>query len=452
MARVLLISANTTEEPYPVYPLGMSMVAEAVRRCGHTAVEWDLYSNDASLEKMKQTVRKEQPALIGLSLRNVDTVNYNKPTSYIPAYKEIVRELRAVSDAPVVLGGSAFTIFPDEIMEITGADYGIAGEGEQAICDLLDQLESGWPPAEKIVRNKPALSGDRFSALNRNDRLARFYLSKGGMLSVQTKRGCPHRCAYCSYPVLEGKRYRYRDAADVVDEIEMLVRKYKADYYSITDSVFNDTRGKYLEIAEELVRRNIDTPWMCFLRPHDFKPEQVALLKRAGLRSIEWGTDCSTDETLRGMQKDFNWEQVVRSNNVFADAGISSGHFIIFGGPDETHETAEQGLKNIERLNNCVVFASIGVRIFPDTPIYNRSLAEGVISAEDDLTEPTFYFSKSIEISKLHEQILRSFAGRMDRIYPDGQFVEKTKALHLFGHRGPAWDLLLKKTRRKRRA
>jgi len=451
MAKVLLISANTAEEPYPVYPLGMSMVAEAIRRCGHSAVEWDLYSNDASMDKMKEAVRREHPALIGLSLRNVDTVNYNKPTSYIPAYRAIVRELRTVSDAPIVLGGSAFTIFPEKIMKLTGADYGIAGEGEQAVCDLLDQLESGWPPAERIMHNNPVLSGAQFSALKRNDRLAKFYLSKGGMLSVQTKRGCPHRCAYCSYPVLEGRRYRYRDAADVVDEIEMLISKYNADYYSITDSVFNDTRGKYLEIAEELVRREISTPWMCFLRPHNFKSDEVAVLKRSGLSSIEWGTDCSTDITLKGMQKDFTWEQVVASNNVFADAGISSGHFIIFGGPDETHETAAEGLENIKRLNHCVVFASIGVRIFPDTPIYKRSLSEGVISAEDDLIEPTFYFSKSIEIPRLHEQILTGFEGRMDRIYPDGQFVEKTKALHLFGHRGPAWDLLLKKSGRRRK-
>jgi radical SAM superfamily enzyme YgiQ (UPF0313 family) len=267
MAKILLISANSTEEPYPVYPLGMSMVAEALRQSRQVVREWDLYHSGNDLSLMQQTVRDEQPAIIGLSMRNVDTVNYNKPTSYIPAYKNIVEHLRQVSDATIVLGGSAFTIFPEEIMNLTGADYGIAGEGEQAFCDLVDQLEGGWPPADKIVKNNPGLQGEQFSALKRNDELAKFYLQKGGMLSVQTKRGCPHRCSYCSYPVLEGKRYRYREATDVVDEIELLIGKYGADYYSITDSVFNDARGHYLGIAEELVRRQINTPWMCFLRP-----------------------------------------------------------------------------------------------------------------------------------------------------------------------------------------
>jgi len=110
-----------------------------------------------------------------------------------------------------------------------------------------------------------------------------------------------------------------------------------------------------------------------------------------------------------------------------------------------------EGLDNIARLQNCVVFGSIGVRVFPDTPIYQRAMQEERINGPADLIEPYFYFSPHLDRKKLHQQILDGFAGRDDRIYPDGQFVEKTKALHMFGHRGPAWDLLLKKSGTRRR-
>jgi radical SAM superfamily enzyme YgiQ (UPF0313 family) len=451
MSKILLISANTTVEPYPVYPLGLSYVAGAARAQGHDVLEWDLLFNNGSPDELQKLVQSQSPDVIGLSLRNVDTVNYNKPESYTAAYANLVRSLKQIRNVPVVLGGSAYTIFPQELLNETGADYGIVGEGEHSFCNLLDQLESGWPPAGKIIYPDASLSGDGIRMAGRHPGLADFYLNKGGMLNVQTKRGCPHRCAYCSYPHLEGKRYRFRSKHDVVDEIQALIEKYHCDYYSITDSVFNDAQGNYLHIAEEIARRNISVPWMCFMRPQKFSKDEVQLLKRAGLSSVEFGADSSSNATLKGMQKDFSWDEVVHSNEMFAAGGIPVAHFIIFGGPGESEDTASEGLKNIAGLNNCVIFGGLGVRIFPHTPIYQTALKEGALTSDQNLLEPVFYFSKNIDADKLHHQILESFAGRSDRIYPDGQFVEKTSALHLFGHRGPAWDLLLKKDRMRRR-
>lgn len=452
MSKIILISANTTIEPYPVFPLGMSYVSEAARAKGHEVFEWDLLFNDGSLTHLQDFVKSNKPDVIGISLRNVDTVNYNKMESYTSAYRDIVQSLRQVSDSSVVLGGSAYTIFPEELLKETGADYGIVGEGEYSFCNLLDQLESGWPPAEKIIYPTKSIFDDGFKANGRTPELADFYLKKGGMLNVQAKRGCPHRCAYCSYPHLEGKRYHFRPVFDVVDEIQWLIEKHHCDYYSITDSVFNDAGDHYLLIVDELVRRNISTPWMCFMRPQKFKRDEVELLRRAGLSSVEFGTDSSSEATLNGMRKEFSWNEVVHSTEMFTEADIPVAHFIIFGGPGETAETAVEGLKNIAELKDCVIFGGLGVRIFPHTPICKIALKEGVISPDQNLLEPAFYFSQKIEVSKLHNQILASFAGRPDRIYPDGQYTEKTKAFHTFGYRGPVWDLILHKgnTRRKR--
>lgn len=451
MAKIVLISANIAKEPYPVYPLGLTMVAEAARAKGHSVFEWDLLMKKGSIEIGSEFIKQHQPDIVGISLRNIDTVNYNEQKSYIDGYCDLVNAIRAVSDAMIVLGGSAFTILPEQIMEVINADYGIVGEGEVSFCNLVQDIESGSFPKQKILNSTPPISGDQFSAMSRNIEFTDYYLKKGGMLNIQTKRGCPHRCAYCSYPTLEGRVYRHRPAGEVADEIEMLIKDHNADYYAITDSVFNDSTNKYLEIGEELVKRKINTPWMCFLRPDNFKKSEVDLLKKAGLSSIEWGTDCSTDATLSEMKKDFSWEQVVKSNNIFAEAGISNAHFIIFGVPDESEKTLSLGLQNISKLENCVVFGSIGVRIFPHTSIYDRALKANVINEGTNLLEPLFYFSPNVEPQFIHEEIVKSFNGRIDRIYPDGQLLDKTSAFHLFGYRGPIWDYILKKgkTRRK---
>ena len=152
------------------------------------------------------------------------------------------------------------------------------------------------------------------------------------------------------------------------------------------------------------------------------------------------------------MKKDFTWDQVRYSNQLFADAGIANAHFIIFGGPGETEATVAEGLNNISKLENCVVFGSIGVRVFPHTSMYDLAFKEGVINREDDLIEPIFYFSEHIDRDKMHRQILESFNDRIDRIYPDGQLLEKTSAFHLLGYRGPIWDYILKKGQTRRQS
>lgn len=446
MASIMMISCNITQEPYPVYPLGMSMVTEAARSRGHDVSEWDMNVDGRDAAAFSKFIQNENPEYIGLSLRNVDTANFNKPDAYIEDYKSIVQTIRQVTNAPVILGGSAYTIFPDRILEEVGADYGITGEGEAAFCDLIDHLEEDPESAYRIYYNYPALLDGEFTTVKRNSGLVRFYLDKGGMINLQTKRGCPHRCAYCSYPILEGRKYRFREPEDVAEEVEMLKKDYDVDYFAITDSVFNDASGHYLKIAEEFVRRNLNIPWMCYLRPDDFKEEEVDLLRRAGLSAIEWGTDCATDTTLKAMKKDFTWEQVVHSNNIFAHNGMYNAHFIIFGGPGETHETVDEGLTNLLQLEKCVVFAGIGVRIFPGTAVHEWALQEDKIRSDQNLLPPSYYFSSAVDTEVIHQKILSSFNGRLDRIYPDGQYVETAKSFHNMGYRGPAWDLLLKRT------
>jgi radical SAM superfamily enzyme YgiQ (UPF0313 family) len=445
MAKISLISCNTNREPYPVYPLGINMVADAARLRGHDVAVWDMIVHGESLDDIRAFIRQAQPDYVGLSMRNVDSANFNQQDIYFLEYKKVVDAVKSITQAPIILGGSAYTIFPKEMLKTLGADYGIAGEGEQMFCYLIDQLEMDPDLAYPIYYNNPTLSGTDLSFKNREPELADFYLRKGGMLNVQTKRGCPHRCAYCSYPVLEGRRYRLRDPADVVDEIESLIQNYNCDYYFITDSVFNDAGSNYLEIAEELVRRGITTPWACYLRPDDFTLEEATLLKRAGLASVEWGTDCATDVTLKALHKDFSWDQVVHSNNLFADVGIYNAHFIILGGPEETHDTVDEGLNNLNSLRQCVVFAGIGIRIFPGTAVYEWALQEGQIKKETDLLAPVYYFSKDVDTEVIHQKILNAFQGRFNRIYPDGQFVDEIKSFHDRGVRGPVWDMLLKR-------
>jgi radical SAM superfamily enzyme YgiQ (UPF0313 family) len=443
MAKVFMISSNVTVKPYPVYPLGMAMVSHDLRRRGHETLEWDFLAQGESVESLIEAIKAFAPEVIGISIRNIDNCNYGNLVTYTQFCINIVSAIRASSGSFIVLGGSGYSLFPDILLERTGADYGIVGEGEVVFADLVESLAAGRLPPEKTLCAKTPLRGDEVAIAERNPAHIDFYMKSGGMINVQTKRGCPFKCAYCTYPFLEGRSFRRRPAKDVADEIQMLVEKHNIDYYFIADSVYNDTGGQYLEITEELVRRGITVPWMAYFKPGKFRQADVELLKRSGLRAVEWGTDCASDRTLKGMGKSFSWKDVAHSNAVFSAANIYCAHFIIFGGPAETPQTVEEGLANIARLENCVVFAATGIRVIPGTPMHQRALKEGAVSAEDNLLEPVFYFSPDVTAEYLDTTISGSFSARADRIYPIESNSEMATAFHKRGYRGPVWDLLI---------
>ena len=214
------------------------------------------------------------------------------PESLLSDVVTAICTIRELSSAPVVLGGPGFSIMPEVLLDFLQADYGIVGEGEIAFPRLIDSLLAG----EKIT-------GRLFSAELTDyptyqpvftENVASYYTAHGGMLNVQTKRGCLHNCAYCSYPGIEGHRMRYREPAEVALEMERLVKHHHARYIFFTDGVFNDREGHFRKVAEELIRKGNTTPWCAFFRPQGLSREDLRLLKRSGLRAMELGTDCST--------------------------------------------------------------------------------------------------------------------------------------------------------------
>ncbi len=450
--KLLLISTNVTQTPYPVFPLGLAMVAAALRAAGHETVHVDFLHADLSLDAIADAARREQPGLIGLSMRNIDNVNLMNEQRYIDAVRDIAQAVRRGSDAPVVLGGSAFSILPETLMTVIGADYGVKGEGERAIVELADAIAAGNPPPRGTVLDGIALDGEAIPSAAYDPAIMKFYLDSGTVASVQTKRGCPFRCVYCSYPYLEGHAVRDRRPADVADDFERLAREHQARYVFLTDSVFNDPGGRYKALVAELARRGSTLPWTAFFKPGGLDDASVAAMRQVGLQSAEIGSDAACDTTLRGLGKDFSFDDVVACNDLFVRHGVATAHFFMFGGPGETRETVQESLKNLERLDPAVIFAFMGIRIVPHTPLAELAIREGIIAPDTPLLEPVYYLSPEIDRGWLEETLTRAFAKRRNWIFPPDALDSVLRYLHKMGYTGSLWDMLNKKKERKRKA
>ncbi len=445
MSRIFLLSSNTTIEPYPVYPLGMAVVASALDAAGHRVLQFDYLASGKSQEKLRAALEQFGPDYICLSLRNIDNADSFSDLKgwYLNLVKGLLEGVREISTAPVIVGGSAFSILPEAILDYIGGDYGVVGEGERALPELIQALNENRPVA-KIISGVPQLGSAEMVSPLYDPELVRFYKAESELLNLQSKRGCPHQCIYCSYPCLEGTGFRTRDPRAVADDVERVQRDHGVASIFFTDSVFNDAQGHYLLVAEEFIRRGLKLRWSGFFRPQGLGRKELSLLKKSGLFAMELGTDAGCDATLKELGKGFTFADVLGVNRAAVAERIPCAHFIMFGGPGENEATVREGLANIAMLEHCVVFPFSGIRILPGTALRKRAIADGLLDEQDDLLRPVYYFSPQITAQTLNSMLEQAFRGRRDRIFPPPEGQKRMAVMHRFGYRGLLWDTLVR--------
>lgn len=449
-SRVLLISPNVYEFPYAVYPLGTAYVAAAARRAGHVVRLLDCQFHRGPLA---EEVRAFAPEVIGLSLRNIDDALIQRRETFFPELRERVAELRRCSCAPVVLGGSGFSIFPELLLDYSGADYGIQGEGERSFVALLAALERGESPAgipgvlgreggqvERVPRPM-VLGPEELIEPERPDDLAAFYLERSSMLNVQTQRGCARECCYCTYPLIEGRNHRGRAPEAVAEEMAGLERR-GVRYVFVVDSVFNSSPRHVVGICEALLRRGTRMKWCCFLRPQGLTRELMTLMARAGLNHVEFGSDSFCDEVLAAYGKHLTFADILAASALAREAGVDYCHFLICGGPGETEATLETTFRHSQQLRDAVIMARAGMRVYPGTPLFARFQQERGMPSAGALLEPYYYFAPSLSAAGVLE-CLRGFARRAPHWIvddPPSGYVRMAERLRAKGVVGPLWS------------
>lgn len=450
-SRVLLISLNRCSNPDPVFPIGLSYLNSILRRAGHEVKWYDVLADSTSLDSVLSEFR---PTVTGISVRNVDDVLLRRQEVYFLELESVCSMVRRETRCPVVLGGSGFSLFPEELLRNAGADYGICGAGEVSFLRLLEALSDGEDvsniPGLVYHRNgrvfvnpaRPEMPALPLTEADRPAGVAAHYLRASGTLNVQTQRGCSFKCCYCAYPLLEGRSHLRRPAEEIAAEFE-LAQRTGARFVFVVDSVFNSSPRHTQEVCEAIIRRNVQISWGCFLRPQGLSVEQVKLMKRAGLSHVEFGSDSFCDEVLQAYQKGFSFDDVRQSNDLVRQAKIECCHFVICGGPGETRKTLEQSYQNSLLLGGAVILAVVGMRIYPGTPLFCRAQAEGHLNGYPNLLEPIYYISRDFEQTEQVFDHVRCYSRQSPNWIvgdPSPAFISMVARLRQRGVVGPLWS------------
>ncbi|MDI6756120.1 MAG: radical SAM protein [Thermodesulfobacteriota bacterium] len=458
--RILLISPNMEKLPDPVAPLGLAYLASALKFKGYEVKCLDLCFAENWEETIAKSILRFFPEAIGLSLRNVDNVSYPDTVSYLPFYKEVVRRCRKFSSSPLFFGGAGFTLMPEAIIKYLDADGGIIGEGEEAFPKVLMGLTNDFSAAIEGFLSRNLETPARPACIQDLDSLPlpdwdsldlKKYFSRGGMGNLQSKRGCPFSCIYCTYPLIEGKKVRLRSPSKVARDAEDLIQRGVKNAFMV-DNIFNFPESHAHDVCQALVEKRIFLQWSCYAHPSYFSPALAEDMKMAGCTGVEFGTDSGAPQVLAKLGKKFNPEDIRQATRLAREAGLEICHSLSLGAPGETAETLKETFSLMEEISPTAVIAMLGLRIFPGTGLAHLAEKEGMISASHDFLQPTFYISPEVE-DKVVELAREKAKDHPNWIFP-GLGINVSSRLQTklrkLGIKGPLWEHM--KIMRERRA
>ena len=417
---VVLVNSNRLRPGCP--PVALDYLAAACDQKGIKVEILDLcYSEDVKGD-IRAFFKDRKPDLVGVTIRNLDDVFHS--IFFLPGVKTIIDELKECAEAPIVLGGSGFSIAPEQVLDYFGVDLGVAGEGEEALPMLVNSVgntsEYGAIPG-LVYRVDGEIKRNPLGMMD----LSEINVSKRGYVDhapyvndpkaktktggVQTKRGCPSSCIYCVVPAIEGNCMRPRPVEHIVDEIEVLLSQ-GVNAFWFADSEFNYPEDHAKYICREILRRGLQDKiaWNAYIAPKPFSRELAELMRDAGCKLAVNCIDHSCDTMLEKLGRDFRMEDIGEAVVAARDAGLPVAYCLMFGGPGDSLDTALKTLESMLALKPIKVTLGDppGIRVYPNSPLAemvreegfskkNRNLS-GKIKGNEGLLEPVFYLSSGL--------------------------------------------------------
>jgi anaerobic magnesium-protoporphyrin IX monomethyl ester cyclase len=378
MARAYLINPPT-DETVRTPLLSFLYLAAALRRAGHQVALLDASAPQAPRDpgQIVDRALASAPNLIGIHCK----------TLYAQDAYALARAFRERTEIPLVCGGPHPTVAPLEPLA-HGFDFSVRGEGEETLAELCDALDGRRAMDEVrslVWRGGGAVNPPRGFLLDLDglaspvDALDLFdpawyggseTVAPAGLLA---SRGCPAACTFCSNNVT-GRRFRYRSARGIAEEIAALRARTRFDAFSFFDDSFAVGRRRMLDLCAELARIDPPVHWTCTAHPAHLDPDILEAMQRAGCRGVDVGMESGDPEMLLRIGKGVTVERVLSVLGWARDLGLHCMLNLMFGWPGEALEELKATLDFIDLAAPlAAAFNARGVLVpYPGTRIYDE--------------------------------------------------------------------------------
>ena len=387
--KILLINPNRYHYP-PVIPLGLEYLKGHLEKSRHVPYILDLCFSANTEQDIVNKVREVEPDIAGFTIRQIDTVLFRNNEFFIDEIKQYAGLCRKMK-LKVVLGGSGFSIMPEEIMKYTSADYGIYGPGELALIDLLDRLEDR-KAGSKIINGFDFFHADHFEFIRSKAPDYSAYIDMQGIIGFRTQIGCTGNCFFCT----EGKTpVIYHNPSAVGKEIGKLTNEGYSHFH-LCDSEFNLNIDHCLEVCRAIVKYAGRIDWTLYMKPEPYNAELFKWLNESGATLITLSVDTKTS----GNKSFTRLKEFIR---LAGNEKIKIAVDLSVGYPYEEQEKTELMIDFLDSQPVETIGVNSYYRVYPRTQLYrkiskDKALSRYLITGKSpvDYIQPVFFSYYSV--------------------------------------------------------
>jgi anaerobic magnesium-protoporphyrin IX monomethyl ester cyclase len=362
-----------------VFPLGLGYIA-AVLEKRHDVRIIDMGAEGLNHDLLRKRVAKIRPEIVGIT---ADTLAFQRALDIAEIVKHTDKKIT------VVIGGAHSNALPAYPLNYDCFDISVHGEGEGTAVELWDRIDRGISyedvrgisfrgknsvvinPARELIENLDALPFPARHLFPMDRYSGEKHLSVSPIYPVNTSRGCPFACAFCSHNVGFGRRYRARGPKSVLDEIEMLINQYRIRGIYFRENLFTANRQRVMGICDEIGKRSLDFKWECNSRVNTMDEEMLQAMKAAGCELVWCGFESGSQRVLDILNKQITVSQTREACNLCHKVGIRVGSTFMIGTPGETMDDIQQTIDFVEELKPKLEWSFFHVYTpYPVSPLY----------------------------------------------------------------------------------
>ena len=368
--------------------MGLASVGGVLREKGHRVRILDCEGQGLSWSDLAGELKRTKPDVVGIT-----------STSF--TVQQVARTARVAKEetgAFVVVGGPHATLRPLSLLEgHEHIDAVVQNEGEITMSELVDRLGkgeglegvlgAGFRGGDGTVMNGPRtpisdLDGLPFPAwdLVPPDAWNNYWdprCNAHPVVTLQTNRGCPYNCSFCSEFAIYGKGVRFRGASGIVDEMEYCVERFGARGISVVDSIFTLRPALVEAVCDEMISRKLDVSWFCNSRVDSLCADLLPKMKRAGCIRIYFGVESGTDDGLALVNKRATRAQAVDAVSACRRYGVRSEAGFIIGLPGQSRKDMLETVRFAKLLNADSTQFSILLPL-PGTAVFDTMVEMGI--------------------------------------------------------------------------